>query len=428
MNFGIYTLGCKVNIYESEVMSETLVNHGYKKSDFNDVCDIYIINTCSVTNNADSKCRKIINRAKNMNSNAIICVVGCYSQMSSDDIKNMGIDVILGTKDKSKLYEYIEKVIDNKETIISIENVFETSFEDMNLNTFDNKTRAFIKIQDGCNNFCTYCIIPYARGVVRSKSKDNVLSEISNFVDNDYKEVILTGIHTGAYGIDIKDYSFSKLIKDIIETTNLKRLRISSIEITELDDLFFELLKNSKVIVDHIHIPLQSGSENILKLMNRKYTKAEFMACINKIRSIRNDISITTDIIVGFPEESDNDFIEMYDFIKEINFTKLHVFPYSKRKNTKAYDMKNHVNNIVKKDRVNKLLKLSDELESCYNNKFINSTLSVLFEDYIDGYSIGHAGNYIKVKVKSDISLKNELLDVEIKTSEYPYLIGEVKK
>ena len=425
MKFGIYTLGCKVNAYESEFISSLLQNHGYIKQDFDDLNDIYIINTCSVTNQSDVKSRKMIRSAIKKNPNACIIAMGCFTESARDEAPE-GISILLGNKDKSKILELLDEYFKDKKPIIRFYDGFHTEFEDMEIKTFGDKTRAFVKIQDGCENYCTYCIIPYVRGKCRSKNPKKVIEEITNLVSNGYKEVVLTGIHTGNYGVDL-DYPFYKLLKDIVEIPGLERLRISSIEITELNDEVLKLLKEEKVIVDHLHIPLQSGSKKILKLMNRKYDKKYFKDKIDVIRSIRPNISITTDVIVGFPNEEDNDFLECLDFCKEINFSKIHVFPYSKREGTPAAKMNNQVNGIIKKERVKKLLELSKELEYSYMKKFLNKKIEVLIEENTDGYSYGHSGNYLNIKVDGTYK-KGDIILVNTYKIEDTYLCGKETK
>lgn len=425
MKVAIYTLGCKVNLYESEVIMNSFKKSGYEIVDFEDNADIVIINTCTVTNTSDKKSRNIIRQAVKKHENAVIVVMGCYSQVRSADIKEIdGVDIIIGNTKKSKVVSLVEEYLKNKKSITEIDDIMHTDFEPMELDTFETRTRAFVKIQDGCNNFCSYCIIPYSRGNIRSKEKDDVVSEIKCLVKNGYKEVVLTGIHTGHYGKDKYDYDFSDLLSELCKIDNLKRIRISSIEITELDSKFIDVLKNNKVIVDHIHIPLQSGCDKTLKEMNRKYDTKYYLDKINLIRSIRPNISITTDLIVGFPNETEEDFNNTLSFLRKVKFSKIHVFPYSRRKGTKADLMDNQIDEQTKHKRVKEVLKLSEELEIEYMNKFINTDVLVLIEKFENGIISGHTENYIPVKangVESDI---NELLMIHIDKMEYPYLIG----
>ncbi|MBE6149991.1 MAG: tRNA (N(6)-L-threonylcarbamoyladenosine(37)-C(2))-methylthiotransferase MtaB [Firmicutes bacterium] len=419
MTFYIINLGCKVNAYESKVMSDLLLNSGYKKGSIDDA-DIYIVNTCFVTNIAENKSFQMVRKAVR-NKKRLVVVCGCLPQMKSKEVSAIdGVDIVIGNKDKSKIVDYINNYTSKVEKIYDLSNV---PFEDMKLNNFD-KTRAFVKIQDGCNNFCSYCIIPYTRGNVRNKKKEVVLDEVNTLVLNGHKEVVLTGIHTGNYNDD--GYDLACLLNDLVKINGLKRIRISSIEITEINDNVLDVFKNSKILVDHIHIPLQSGSDEILKLMNRKYDKEYFINRINYIRSIRPSISITTDVIVGFPNESETLFNETVDTIKKIKFSKLHVFPYSKREGTPAASMDNQIDENIKKQRVHKLLELSKELEIEYFNKFIGCNMEFIPEVYKDGYLIGHTGNYLQIKVKGDESLLNKIVNIKIENIDYPFCISKI--
>ena len=425
MRFYIYNLGCKVNSYESNVMKENLEDAGYIYGNEDD-SDIYIINTCTVTNTSDNKSLKVIRRVLRNHPNSITIACGCMTQVNSLYLKEMNVKVIIGNKGKSKIVDYINEYLKTKEQIIGITDFKDDKFEDMCLNNF-NKTRAFVKIEDGCENFCSYCIIPYARGPVRSKDPELVIKEVSNLIESGHKEIVLTGIHTGHYGSDI-NYSFAKLLKRLVSINGLERLRISSIEITEITDEVLDVLKNNSNLVSHMHIPLQSGSNEILKLMNRKYDKKYFIDKIEKLRNIRPDISITTDVIVGFPSETEELFNETIDTIKKIGFSKIHVFPFSLRKNTKAESIPNHVDDVTKKKRVKELVELSKELENNYMDKFINKKVLVLPEIYKEGYLIGHTDNYLNVRVKGSSELLNKIIEVKIIKNSYPYLDGELVK
>jgi len=414
MKFAIYTLGCKVNSYESEFMTHLFVSKGYKKVDYEEDADIYIINTCTVTNTSDNKSKKIINHTRRLHKDAIIVVCGCYVQYKKGNIDNLeDVDIVLGNKDKSKVVELVEEYIESKKKISDMYDLTKQDFEDMEINKFESHTRAFIKIQDGCNNFCSYCIIPYVRGNIRSKKIESVLKEVKNLVNNGHKEIVLTGIHTGNYGKDL-GYSLTTLLKELKHIDGLKRIRISSIEITELTDEFLDELKDNLLIVDHMHIPLQSGNDKILKLMNRKYDTEYFFNKINKIRNIRPDISITTDVIVGFPHETDEDFKITYDFINKVKFTKLHVFPYSPRVGTKAATMDEQVDGSTKKKRVKSLIELSNKLEEEFYNRFINKELDVLIERKINDEYVGHTSNFIEVKTKSNEDIVNKIVKIKI--------------
>ena len=419
---GIYTLGCKVNTYESEYIMGILKDNGYIIKDFDDICDVYIINTCTVTNSSDSKSGKIIRQAIRRNNDACIVAMGCFIESHKDDLID-GIDIVIGNKDKVKIIELLDRYFNNKEKIIDLYNDRYLEFEDMEINDFPGRTRAFIKIQDGCDNFCSYCIIPFVRGSCRSKKLDTVIDEVKKLVSNGYKEVVLTGIHTGSYGRDL-NISFAELLNNLIKIDGLERLRISSIECTELNEDVLDVLRNSNIIVDHLHIPIQSGSNEILKLMNRKYDLEFYENKIKEIRDIRPDIAITTDIIVGFPNETDELFKESCETCKRIGFSKLHVFPYSDRHGTKASKMTGKIDNGLKKERARALIELSKELEIDYMTKFIGKGLSVLIEEFDDNYSYGHTSNYLHVKIEGKYN-HNEFVNVKIEKVDYPYVIGK---
>ena len=419
---GILTLGCKVNTYESEYLINILKEKGYVIKDFDDICDVYIINTCTVTNNSDVKSRKVIRQAIKRNSEACIIAMGCFIE-ANKDIEIPGLDIIIGNKDKTKVPELIEEWFKNKEKKRIIYEEELTKFEDMYINNFPGRTRAFVKIQDGCENFCSYCIIPFVRGKCRSKEEDKVIEEVKSLVNNNYKEIVLTGIHTGSYGVDL-DTTFAELLNKLVNIKGLERLRISSIEATELNEDVLDVLRNSKIIVDHLHIPIQAGSNEILKAMNRKYDIDFYINKIKEIRTIRPNISITTDIIVGFPGETEELFKKSIDTCKKIQFSKLHVFPFSERKGTKAVELPNKVSPEDKKDRTKRLLEVSRELELNYMNKYLNKEVEVLIEEYKDDYSYGHTGNYLYVKINKELP-HNEIVKVKIKDIKYPYCIGE---
>ena len=421
MKFYIYSLGCKVNSYESNVMKDNMINNGFIYSDIN-AADIVIVNSCTVTNTADNKTMKLLRHIRN-NYDVILVVVGCLIQSKKDELSEIPGDILIGNKNKSIVSSYIKKYLVDRERIIDTYDISDTSFETMILNNYDH-TRAFIKIQDGCNNYCSYCIIPYTRGNVRSKPKLDVINEAKALISNGHKEIVLTGIHTGNYGAEFSNYDFASLLNDLVKIDGLERLRISSIEITEINERVMEIIKNNDIIVDHMHIPLQSGSDEILKLMNRKYDIRYFIEKIKYLREIRPDINITTDVIVGFPGETDELFIETVENIKKIGFTKLHVFPYSRRRGTKADSMDNHVDECIKKKRVKILLDLSKELELKYMSKFIGKKVSFIPEIMKDGYAIGHTGNYLLVKYK-DNKIEHTSEEITITRIEYPYCIAE---
>lgn len=409
MNFCVLTLGCKVNAYESELIKEIFLNAGYKETD-QEASDVIIINTCTVTNQADSKSRKIIRHARKVNKQAILVVVGCMVEYHKNDLKGIDADIIIGNKDKSKILNLVQDFQEKRNNIVKLYDLRNVAFEDMRINNFEGHTRGFVKIQDGCNNFCSYCVIPFTRGNIRSKDISVAFEEIKCLVESGYQEIVLTGIHTGSYKSG--EFTLTDLIKKISTLDKLKRIRISSIEITELDDDFMEELKVNKKIVSHFHVPIQSGSDNILKLMNRKYTIQEYKEIINKLRSIRDDVNITTDLIVGFPNESNEDHQITIENLKSIKFSKIHTFPYSKRDGTKA-SLMTPVNDTVKKNRTKEILDLSDELESSYYQKYLNKEVEVLSEDGLSGFT----GNYIKVNfdkyVPNNTFVKVKIVEVK---------------
>lgn len=417
MTYQIHTLGCKVNEYESEVIENILTKEGYKKSENPDIC---IINTCTVTNTADSKSRKIIRSLKRKYPNTIIIAVGCLIQNSIKNTDDLEIDIALGNKDKTKIIDYIKEYKDKQ--IKKLYDINDMNFEDMELAN-SNLTRAYIKIEDGCDNYCTFCIIPYVRGHVRCKKKENVIKEAKELINKGHKEIVLTGIHTGHYHDD--NYTLANLLTDLLKIKGLERLRISSIEMNEINDDVLKVLNESKILVNHMHIPIQSGSNKVLKEMNRKYDIQKFKEKIKKLRKIRPNINITTDIIVGFPGETEEDFKETIKNIKEIEFTKLHVFPYSKREGTKAATMKNQIDGKTKKERVKKLLELSKALEVNYMKKFLNKEIEFIPEVYKNGYLIGHTENYLLVKTKGNKKYLNKTIKTKLKKIEYPHIISE---
>lgn len=425
MKVAIQSLGCKVNLYESEYITDQFQKAGYEIVPFQEIADVYIINTCSVTNTSDVKSRKVIHQAIRRNPDACIVAIGCFIE-ANHDYHEDGVDILLGNANKSKVLEYVERYWQTKQKANYFVTPIPEKFDDMTMSTFLGRTRAFIKIQDGCENFCSYCIIPYVRGKCRSKNFQTVLEEIQNYVQHGYKEVVLTGIHTGNYGVDLGT-DFAALLREIVKINGLVRLRISSIEITELTDEVLQIIRDNDVIVDHLHIPLQAGSDKILRLMNRKYDLAYFKQKMEQIREIRPDISLTTDIIVGFPSETEEDFQDTLSFVREVQFSKVHVFPYSRRSGTVAADMAEQVPGDVKKDRVRRLLALSKELETEYMKKFIGKTLPVLMEVKRTDYSLGHTSNYLLVKVPGEYQ-SEDLVDVTIIDVSYPYCLGEVSR
>ena len=423
MKVGICSLGCKVNIYESEYVTNLLKENNYTIVDFEDIADIYIINTCSVTNESDKKSRKMINRAKRNNKDAIIIVMGCYSQVSPDEIE---ADIVLGNKDKSKIIDIIEEYKKTNESKKIIHDLTKVEFEKMEITKFENHTRAFVKIQDGCNAFCSYCIIPYARGRVRSKNPNDVINEVTKLIEDGYKEIVLTGIHTGRYGIDINS-TLEDLLEELVKIPGIYRIRLSSIEINEITPKIIKLIKENNIMAKHLHIPLQSGSNKILKLMNRRYNKEEFISMVSNLKEIE-DISLTTDLIVGFPEETEEEFNETIETLSNIGFTKIHTFPYSKRKGTPAATMSNQVPPEVKKERVRKVLELSNNGEQKYYEESIGKEYDGVVEVHSSGEILVHTSNFIPVII-NDININNnDIVKVKITEIQNNKVYGKVVK
>ncbi len=400
MKFNIVTFGCKVNQYESNMMKEKMLSSNFFYEENMSDANIIIVNTCSVTNVADKKCLKMIRKIKREYPNALLVVAGCSSQNNQNVYEALDIDILLGNKDKSKIAELIKEYLDTEKKYVKFYNERDLDFEDMLINDY-NHIRAFVKIEDGCDNFCSYCIIPFVRGSVRSKDFDTVIKEAKLLTEHGHKEIVLTGIHTGHYMSN--NHDLTDLINELSKIDDLLRIRISSIEITELNDKFLEMLKINKKVCNHLHIPLQAGSDEILKRMNRKYDLAYYEEKINKIRGIRPDISITTDIIVGFPYETDELFSETLEFSKKMNFSKIHVFPYSIRVGTAAASMPNQVDEVTKKVRVKKLMALSKKQEKEYYEKFKGKELDILVEECDNNVSIGHTSNYLMVTLNENL-------------------------
>lgn len=409
-------LGCKVNSYENSALKELFYKEGFSDTT---KPDIVVVNTCSVTATADQKSRQIIRRERRKNPNAILIVMGCYSQKNGEQaVKDCSADIVVGTSNRHILVDLVREFINNKKPIIKIDtDTRKFKYESFGTYSVPDSTRAYIKIQDGCNNFCTYCTIPSTRGVARSRNKDEIISEISHLINKGFLEFVLTGIHTAHYGLDNKECSFSQLVEEIVKIPNLYRLRISSIEESEIDDHFISLLKQYNCIANHLHMPLQSGSKSVLKRMGRKYNVDDFLNKVNLIRKVRPDISITTDVIVGFPGETDEEFNETYEFIKCVGFAELHVFPFSPREETKAFDMPNQVSPAIKEQRVQKLLELSKYLEEQYKNKFIGQELEVVLEERNKqtGLLSGFTSNYLKLSVDLPDSYIGKISKIKVR-------------
>jgi threonylcarbamoyladenosine tRNA methylthiotransferase MtaB len=428
MKVAFYTLGCKVNSYETEAVLEIFLQKGYQVVDYDELSDIYVINSCMVTNAGEKKSKQIIRRPLHHNKNAITIVMGCLSQLKAQEILEIeGVKIVLGTKNRDKIVDYLEEYLEHKQPLNKVSPLekFE-AYDPLAIIDFKTHKRAFLKIQDGCNNFCTYCIIPYTRGRIRSKSKEIILDEVRHLVANGHIEVVLAGIHTGGCGEDLADYGFVELLKDLEKIAGLKRIRISSIEITEIDERILSVIAQSKKIVHHLHVPLQSGANEILKLMNRKYTTEQYLSMINQIRAFIPDVAFTTDVIVGFPGETEAHFLEAYNFIKQVGFQELHVFPYSRRKGTPADKMPQQIDGLVKKARVKQLLDLSDELMANHIQENLGSLHYVIAEQAKDGMLVGHSRDYIAIKFTGDIELIGQEVLVKLIAAEKPYNLGVI--
>ena len=415
LTFLIEFLGCKVNSYEVECIANELEKNGYRLFDEKKDCEptIIIVNTCAVTHTSVIKDKKMIRHYKNKYPNSILIVMGCYASFDSYYISStLGADIVIGTQNRNKIIELINNYKSTKKPLI-LKNSKQWEYEELKLDHFLFNTRAYVKIQDGCNNFCSYCLIPYVRGRSRSRKKEDISKEISRLIANGFKEVVLTGIDMSSYGFDLyDDFNFSDLLEYILENNkDLYRLRISSIEESNIDDKFLYLLKKYDNIANHLHIPLQSGSKKIVEKMNRKYNLHEFKEKIKKIRDIRPDIAISTDIIVGFPGENENDFLETYENAKEINFSKIHVFPFSARKGTLAEKMKEQVDGNIKKERVNRLIDLSTILEKEYEKRFIGKKMEFLFETGHNNIYKGHSSNFLEISVNSNENINGKILE-----------------
>src|SRR3954447_15870583 len=431
-----HTLGCKVNHYETEAIWQLFSSNGYDRVEFESTADVYVINTCTVTNTGDKKSRQIIRRAIRKNPDAVIAVTGCYAQTSPAEIMAIpGVDIVVGTQDRVKMLEYIEQYKTERQPINGVGNIMKNRvYEELDVPAFTDRTRASLKIQEGCNNFCTFCIIPWARGLMRSRDPKEVIHQAQQLVDAGYKEIVLTGIHTGGYGEDMKDYNLAALLRDLeAQVKGLKRLRISSIEASQITDEVIEVINDSNIIVRHLHIPLQSGSNSVLKRMRRKYTMEFFGERLDRLKEVLPGLAVTSDVIVGFPGETEEEFMETYNFIKEHKFSELHVFPYSKRTGTPAARMEDQVDEEVKNERVHRLISLSDQLAKEYASQFESEVLDVIPEEVSkdeanSGFLIGYTDNYMKVVFSASEDLIGKIVKLKITKAGYPYNRGQFVK
>lgn len=410
------SLGCKVNSYESNALKELFYKEGFSNES---KPDVIVINTCSVTSVADQKSRQIVRRERRNDPEAVIVVMGCFSQKNGEyALKECHADIVVGTSNRNKIVDYVKTYLKDKKPIIAIEeDPRKFTYESFHTIAIPESTRAYIKIEDGCNNFCTYCTIPYTRGVARSRDKDEIIDEINFLIKEGFLEFVLTGIHTAHYGVDLKGTTFSDLVEEIVKLPGLYRLRISSIEESEIDDHFIELLKKYPNIANHLHMPLQSGSKSVLQRMGRKYKTEDFINKVNRIREVRPDIAITTDVIVGFPGENDEEFNETVEFIKKVGFAELHVFPFSAREGTKAYSYPNQISPEIKDKRVQILLELSKELEKQYKDKFVGQSLEVILEERNKktGLLSGFTSNYLKLSADLPDEYIGKICKIEVR-------------
>ena len=424
-----HTLGCKVNHYETEAIWQLFKAQGYERVEYENIADVYVINTCTVTNTGDKKSRQVIRRAVRKNPDAVIAVTGCYAQTSPAEIMAIpGVDIVVGTQDRVKMLDYIEQFKNERQPINAVGNIMKSRvYEELDVPAFTDRHRASLKIQEGCNNFCTFCIIPWARGLMRSRDPKEVLHQAQQLVDAGYKEIVLTGIHTGGYGEDMKDYNLAMLLRELEEkVVGLKRIRISSIEASQITDEVIEVLANSKIVVPHLHIPIQSGSDTVLKRMRRKYTMEFFADRLVKLKKALPGLAVTSDVIVGFPGETEEEFMETYNFIKEHKFSELHVFPYSKRTGTPAARMDGQIDEEVKNERVHQLIELSDQLAKEYASQYEGEVLEVIPEERLEnGLYEGYTGNYLRVQFPANGEMIGEIVKVKITKAGYPINEGQ---
>ncbi|MEJ6951133.1 tRNA (N(6)-L-threonylcarbamoyladenosine(37)-C(2))-methylthiotransferase MtaB [Natronospora cellulosivora (SeqCode)] len=429
-----HTLGCKVNHYESEAMMDLFKKRFYSIVNFDEMADVYIVNSCTVTNEAARKSRQLARKAKRMNPDAVVALVGCYTQVSPEEVKNIsGVDIVIGSSHRNKIVDFIEDYKKNEEdfniNIMAREEL--SDYEDLHIESLRETTRAYVKIEEGCNQFCSYCIIPYARGPVRSRPVTSIINEVSQLVAKGVKEIILTGTHLGAYGYDWQDEeSLENLLINLVEINGLEHIRLSSIEITEISDKLLDIIAKERKLCPHLHIPLQSGTNEILEKMNRPYTIEVYKEILEKIRKKISDIAITTDIIVGFPGERPEIFEKHYKFVEEMAFSRLHVFPFSIREGTPAAKMKGQVSGKVKKEYSRKLRELNKELMLDYQKKYLSKKRKMIVEEKRDNetnYLTGMTDNYIKVLLDEDDKYMGQLIEIELlKTYDYEKVIARI--
>lgn len=428
MKVAFYTLGCKVNQYETNAMIQQLIGAGYEITEYHQFADIYIINTCTVTNMSDKKSRQMLRRTHQINPKAIVIAVGCYAQVAKQELEKIkDIDLILGINEKNHIAEYIQQYLKEKNHIEQITDVMQQrEFLDFGAVTYTEKTRAVIKIQDGCDRFCSYCIIPYARGRVRSRKIESIISEAREIVQKGIKEIVITGIHIASYGKDFQeDLTLINVLEKLNKIEGLRRIRLGSLEPTIITKEFVARLSKLEKICDHFHLSLQSGCNETLRRMNRRYTIEQFQDVVKLLRATYPNVALTTDIIVGFPGETEEEFAATYEYLKKIGFYKMHVFPYSPRSGTKAAEMSNQIENAIKEQRSRKLIELSNTNETEFLKNYIGKKVEVLFEQQSEEYAKGHTSNYIEVTVKAN-HLENTVKNVEISNVSGLTLVGQL--
>lgn len=429
MKIGFHTLGCKVNQYETEAIAKLFTDKGWSIGDFKEVCDAYLINTCTVTSLSDRKSRQMIRRAQQTNPDAVVAVCGCYAQMAKDEVAAIeGVDIVIGTKQKGRAYELITQSLKDHKKFNIVSELEGEVFEDMQVTTYENKTRAIIKAQDGCNNFCAYCVIPYARGRVRSRDPESIYRECCILAEKGFREIVLSGIHICSYGKDFEGFGLGELLKKIHDIEGIRRIRLSSIEPNAFTDPFIQIIRSLPKVCHHFHMSLQSGCDATLKRMNRKYTAEEYQQIVEKLRDTFPDVSITTDIIVGFPGETEEQFAETMAFARAIGFYRIHVFKYSVRKGTAAEKMAGQISPEKKEQRSKALIHLAEKSKEAFEKSYIGKTQEVLFEQPHNGYFSGLTPNYLQVYVKTEENLEGQIHNVQIENLEDGKLQGRILK
>lgn len=421
-----HTLGCRVNTYETEAIMETFLKAGYDITDFDMYADVYVINTCTVTSISDKKSRQMIRKAKKLNQEAVVAAVGCYAQVAPDEVAQVeGVDVIAGTADKGKIVELVEQFKKEKRQLLSVDNVMNIKkFEELEIDEYQDKTRAFLKIQDGCDRYCSYCLIPFARGPVRSRTLESIAREVEKLSKRGFKEIILSGIHVASYGKDIGNIGLVDIVEKVNSIHGIDRIRIGSIDPTFFTDEVIDRLRGMDKFCHHFHLSLQSGCDETLKRMNRHYTSGEYRRIVGKLRKAFEDVSITTDIIVGFPGESEEEFNETYSFLKELKLSKMHVFKYSPRRGTRAANIPDHVPPEVKEARSRLIIELDMRNEREFIDRFIGLEMDVLFEEGNGEVFKGYTRNYIRVECDNEVIKTGEIYNVRLKENKNIYASG----